>query len=262
MLHWLNEKHYRIAEKTGQFTFLKELKASGKAKKIGFSYHDTADLLDDILTAHPEVDYVLIQLNYVDWESPAIQSRRCYETALRHGKEVIVMEPVKGGTLANPSAEALSLLHEHFSQDTPASVALRFVESLPGVKIVLSGMDDLQQIQENLRERNPLTEEEKEILLKIAQTINSATAVPCTGCGYCLKDCPKQIPIANYFKLYNEISRAPQDGWKISPAYDYLKTQGAAPTDCISCGQCESHCPQKLPIISTICKVTEAFERA
>ncbi len=262
MLHWLNEKHYRIAEKTGQFDFLKELKSKGLAKKIGFSYHDTAELLDEILTAHPEVDCVLMQLNYADWESSSIQSGLCYETAVKHGKAVYVMEPIKGGTLADPPAEALALLKEHFPNDTPASVALRFAESLPGVEIVLSGMASVEQIRENLREREPLTEEERKKLLEIAKIINSATAIPCTGCGYCLKGCPVRMPIPDYFKLYNDISRSPQDGWKITPVYEHLKSRGVACTDCLECGQCEKSCPQQLPIMENLKKVTAMFEKA
>lgn len=262
MLHWLNEKHYRIAEKTGQFNFLQELKEKGKAKKIGFSYHDTAELLDEILTAHPEVDCVLMQLNYVDWESPSIQARLCYETAVRHGKAVYVMEPIKGGTLVNLPDEAMKLFRGHFPHDTPASVALRFAESLPGVEIVLSGMGTVEQIQENLQERQPLTAEEQAALMEIARLINKATAIPCTACAYCLKGCPQNMPIPDYFKLYNDISRTPKDGWKITPVYDKLKSKGSAPSDCLSCGECEKACPQKLPIVELLQKVSSTFEPA
>lgn len=129
MLHWLNQKHYRIAKDNRQFEFLKELKVSGQAKRIGFSYHDTADLLDEILSGHPEVDCVLMQLNYADWESESIQSRRCYETVVKHGKKVIVMEPVKGGTLANPPEEAQKLLVTIGPGHTAYELALRFAES-------------------------------------------------------------------------------------------------------------------------------------
>lgn len=260
MLHWLNEKHYRIAEQTGQFEFLKELKESGKARKIGFSYHDTADLLDEILAAHPEVDCVLILLNYVDWESEAIQSRRCYETAMKHGKKVLVMEPVKGGTLADPPEEARKILSGVDPDASPASLALRFAESLPGVEIVLSGMSDLRQVQENIRERKRLTIREMETMEKAAGIINGTTAVSCSGCGYCLKGCPKNICIPNYFRLYNEFSRNPGDEWKIMPVYQGLKQSHGKPSDCIGCHQCENHCPQKLPITDYLKKVTEKFE--
>lgn len=261
MLHWLNEKHYRIAQKTGQFDFLKELKETGKAKRIGFSFHDTADLLDEILTGHPEIDCVLIQLNFVDWESESIQSRKCYDTAVRHGVSVMVMEPVKGGTLANPSAYIKEMLSQLDSASTPYAMALRFAESLPGVEIVLSGMSKLWQVEENMRDRMPLSEEEKSAMLEIAKRINRSTAIPCSGCGYCLTGCPQNICIPNYFRLYNEISRNPDDGWKIEPAYQGLIQSHGKASDCIGCGQCENHCPQKLPVTDYLKKVSEIFER-
>lgn len=260
MLHWLNEKHYRTAQATGQFEFLKELKAAGKAKRIGFSFHDTADLLEEILTAHPEIDCVLMQLNYADWESESIQSRRCYEAAVRHGVSVMVMEPVKGGTLANPPEEARKLLAELDPESTPYAMALRFAESLPGVEIVLSGMSAGWQVEENMRERFPLSEKEQAGMLLAAKHINSATAIPCSGCGYCLRGCPKNISIPNYFRLYNEISRNPHDGWKIEPAYQGLAHSFGKASECIGCGQCESHCPQKLPIRNHLKLVSAAFE--
>ncbi|MCQ2530249.1 MAG: aldo/keto reductase [Lachnospiraceae bacterium] len=261
MLHWLNDKNYRIAEKLGQFDFLKKLKAEGKAKRIGFSFHDTADLLDEILTAHPEVDCVLMQLNYADWESEAIQAHRCYDTAVRHGVSVMVMEPIKGGTLSTLPEKAAQMLAQIDPESTPSAMALRFVESLPGVEIVLSGMSSLQQIEENVRSRKELTEAEREAMLRVAEEINSETEIKCSGCGYCLKGCPQNICIPNYFRMYNEVKRAPGDGWKITPAYDRaIQTHGKA-SECIACGQCEAHCPQKLPIIDNLKKVAEEFEK-
>ena len=261
MLHWLNEKHYRIAEATGQFDFLKELKETGKVIRIGFSYHDTADLLDEILTAHPEIDCILIQLNYADWGSESIQSRKCYETAVHHGVSVMVMEPVKGGTLADPPADIKEKLLQLNSAYTPYDMALRFAESLPGVKIVLSGMSEVWQVEENMRERTPLSEEERSAMLVIAKQINNATAIPCTGCGYCLKSCPKNICIPNYFRLYNEIRRTPDDDWKIEPAYWGLAQHSGKASDCITCRNCERNCPQKLAITEHLKKVADMFER-
>lgn len=260
MLHWLNEKHYRKAQATGQFEFLKELKADGKAKRIGFSFHDTNDLLEEILTAHPEIDCVLMQLTYADWESESIQSRRCYEAAVRHGVSVMVMEPVKGGTLANPPEEARKMLAELDPEITPYAMALRFAESLPGVEIVLSGMSAGWQVEENMRERFPLSEKEQAGVLQAAKVINRAIAIPCSGCGYCLKGCPKSICIPNYFRLYNDIFRNPNDGWKIEPAYQGLVHSFGKASECIGCGQCESHCPQKLPIRNHLKLVSAAFD--
>lgn len=259
LLHWLNEKNYRIAEKYQEFEFLQEMKASGKVIKTGFSYHDSAELLDEILTAHPEVDYVQLQINYLDWESKAIQSRHCYEIAEKHRKKVIVMEPVKGGTLANPSEEAKKILQELSAEASPASFAIRFAESLPNVEVVLSGMNTMEQLLDNLQEHKPVDEREKQMLMKAADIINCSTEVPCTGCGYCLSGCPKHICIPDYFKLYNEYSRNPQDDWKIMPIYQRLTMEHGKPEECIGCKKCESLCPQKLSVTEYLLKVKECF---
>lgn len=260
LLHWLNDKNYRIAEKYQEFEFLQEIKAAGKAGKIGFSYHDNAELLDEILIAHPEVDYVQLQINYLDWDSEAIQSRRCYEVAVKHGKKVIVMEPVKGGTLAVLPEEAGKLLHQLSHDATEASFAIRFAESLPEVEIVLSGMNTVEQIQDNLKEHQPLSEEEHQALMNIADIINHSTAVPCTGCSYCTAGCPKNICIPNYFKLYNEYIRNPQDDWKIIPVYRKLTEKYGKASDCIVCKSCEKHCPQKLSVTEHLKEVKSVFD--
>lgn len=260
MLHWLNQKHYALAEKYDEFRFLRELKAAGKVKRIGFSFHDTAELLDEILTKHPEVDCVLMQINYLDWESEGVQSRKCYETAIRHGKSILVMEPVKGGTLAKVPAEAEEVLKKIDPARSPAFHALRFVQSLPNVEIVLSGMGALEQMQENLLPVDPMNDEELALLRQAAELINGATAVACTGCGYCVKHCPKNIAIPEYFKLYNEYKQKPRHAWKQQPAYEELaKTRGRA-SECIACGACERHCPQKLPVREHLAGVKEVLE--
>ena len=260
MLHWLNNRNYEIAEQYREFEFLQELKSSGKAKKIGFSYHDTAELLDLILTRHPEVDYVQLQINYLDWESDAIQSRACYEIAQKHGKAAIVMEPVKGGTLASVPAEAETILKDLNPDVSIASHAIRFAQSLPGVEIVLSGMNSMEQLKDNLQDVKPMDEQELRILSKVTEIINGSIVVPCTACGYCLKNCPKNISIPNYFRLYNEYCRDKKDGWKIVPVYEeYGKKFGKA-SECIQCRQCEANCPQKLTITEYLKEVKRAFE--
>lgn len=260
MLHWLNKKNYDLAEEYNEFQFLMELKEKGLAHKIGFSYHDTADLLDEILTKHPEVDYVLLQINYLDWESEAIQSRRCYETCVKHGKKVIVMEPIKGGSLANIPQQARDVLKEIAPDSTPAAHAIRFAQSLENVEIVLSGMNSLQQIEENMKQITPMTEEEMTVLQKVVPFIKGATAVECTACGYCLKHCPKNIAIPQYFKLYNEYKRNPNENWKITPVYDNLALKYGKATDCINCKRCENNCPQNLPITQHLLGVVESLE--
>lgn len=260
MLHWLNDKNYAIAEKFDEFRFLREKKAEGLAKQIGFSYHGDAVLLDRILTAHPEVDTVLIQLNYLDWESEGIQSRKCYEACVRHGKKVIVMEPVKGGTLANIPSEAETLLRSVHPYWTPAEWALRFVQSLPEAEVCLSGMNTVEQVKTNIYPFEPLSEDEFNLLQKTAAIIRGKTAIDCTGCAYCVSHCPKQIPIPQYIKLYNELTRYLGDDWKIIPTYKQFASSYAGASDCVDCRSCEKHCPQNLGIADHMKTIAERFE--
>lgn len=258
MLHWLCQDHYRIAQQLRQFEFLMELKRTGKAKRIGFSFHDTPELLDQILTEHPEVDCVLLQINYLDWDAPGIQSRQCYEVARKHGKDVIVMEPVKGGRLAQVPEEAAALLRKIDDSASPAFQAIRFVQSLEGVQTVLSGMNNPEQMAENLRSVKPMTEEELTLMEKAAKIIHDVTAIGCTGCGYCLSHCPRSLPISQLFALYNTYSLYPRHLWKVEPAYHVLPVAASA---CIGCGACQSHCPQKLPIPDHMKTIAGVFEK-
>ena len=260
MLHWLNDENYAIAEKYDEFRFLREKKAEGKAKRIGFSYHGDAALLDRILTAHPEVDVVLMQLNYLDWESEGIQSRKCYETCLGHGKAVMVMEPVKGGTLAAIPEEAEAKLRTVHPDWTPSDWALRFAQSLPGVEICLSGMGTVEQVRANIQPFEPLTETEIGLLAEVAEIIRGKTAIGCTGCGYCLPHCPKKTPIPQHIKLYNEITRYPGDDWKIVPTYHQVVLSAGKASDCVGCRSCEKHCPQKLTIAEYMKTIAQKFE--
>ena len=259
LLHWLNEKHYAMAEQYDEFGFLRQLKAEGKARKIGFSYHDSPELLDRILSAHPEVDYVQLQLNYLDWDSPTLQAAACYEVAARHGKKILVMEPVRGGHLASLPAEAEQLLRGIRPGESPAAWALRFVTELPQVEVVLSGMNAMAQIEDNMRPFPPLTDEEHSALKTCAELLRSQTAVPCTGCGYCLSHCPNGLPIPKFFALYNDYARDPRHAWKMGHAYDSLAKQFAPASSCIGCGQCAKNCPQKLPIPTHLAEVAKAF---
>ena len=259
LLHGLDGEDAAFAEQQGCFDFLKELKQTGKVKFTGFSFHDTADVLDRILTRHPEVDVVQIQLNYLDWENEIIQSRACWEVCRKHGKPIIVMEPVKGGTLAVIPDEAEKLL----SGEAPAHRAIRFAASREGVALVLSGMSTPEQVEENtsfMSAFNPLTEEETRVLKPVAEIIRKAVAIPCTGCCYCTEGCPAGIPIAKYFGLYNEQKR---DGWQVNAEdrYKALLKNFAPAGDCISCGQCQNNCPQKLPIPELLKQVSNLFDR-
>ncbi|MBQ7113326.1 MAG: aldo/keto reductase [Clostridia bacterium] len=260
LLHMLNGKNYEIAEKHDQFRFLREKKAEGKAKRIGFSYHDNAALLDRILTDHPEVDVVLLQINYLDWDTAGIESGKCYETCVRHGKNVLVMEPVKGGSLANIPEDAAAHLKRMHGDWTPADWAVRFVQSLEGVEICLSGMSSVQQVADNMRPIEPLTKAEVDHLMLCRPMIASKTAIACTDCRYCVSHCPKHIAIPDVFRMYNEVCRYPGDDWKIGASYLQLTKTGGKASDCIGCRRCERQCPQHLPIAETMKLAAEKLE--
>ena len=256
LLHGLDGEDAAYAEGMGCFGFLAEQKRLGRVRYTGFSFHDTAEVLDSILTRHPEVDVVQLQLNYLDWDNPIIQSGACWEVCRRHGKPMLVMEPVKGGTLAAIPAEAEALLHG----EAPAHRALRFAASREGVVTVLSGMSTVAQVEENTQifsDFHPLTGEEEAVLQEVAGIIRRAVAVPCTACGYCLSGCPAGIAIPQFFALYNEHRR---DGWQANAAERYRAVNSAPASACMACGQCESSCPQKLPIMELLRQVSEAFE--
>ena len=259
LLHGLDGEDAEFAEKQGCFDFLQEQKRRGKVRYTGFSFHDTADVLDRILTRHPEIDVVQIQLNYLDWDNPIIQSGACYEVCRKHNKPIIVMEPVKGGTLASVPPEAAALLNG----EAPAHRAIRFAASQDGVALVLSGMSTISQVAENtafMSRFAPLSTDEREVLTEAAQIIRNSVAISCTGCAYCVEDCPAGIPIPKYFSLYNERER---DGWQVNTEGRYKSlTEHFSPAGgCISCGCCETHCPQKLPIRQLLTKVSEVFDR-
>ena len=266
LLHGIEAGSYPHYEKYDCFGWLLEKKQQGLARHVGFSYHDSPELLDEILTKHPEMEFVQLQINYLDWESEWIRSREVYEVVVKHRKPVVVMEPVKGGTLASVPAEAEKLLKEKEPDLSIASWAIRFAASLDNVMVVLSGMSSLEQMEDNLsfmQDFKPLTQEEIALTEKAASIINSQIAVPCTGCSYCTEGCPKKIPIPRYFSLYNEDMREDLEhkGWTINITnYEKRTAQFGKAGDCIGCGQCESVCPQHLPIIEKLRDVSAHFD--
>ena len=260
MLHWLTAGNYRIAEEMNEFGFMRDVKARGQADRIGFSYHDSPELLDEILTAHPETDCVLIQVNWLDWNSATLQAKQLYDVVTRHGKSVMVMEPVKGGSLAKLPDEVAEKLNAADPDMTPAAWALKFAQSLENVEVVLSGMNTLEQIEENMRDVEPITEAQTAVLMDAAEMLRSTIAVNCTGCGYCVSHCPKKIAIPQYMALYNEYARNPGDGWKMQHVFDSIAKNNGKPSECIACGMCEKNCPQKLHIIETLQKLVKPFE--
>lgn len=266
LLHNMNKKTYQIAKDYDSFAFQQQLKAEGRIKVAGISFHDSAELLDEILTAHPEIELVQIQLNYLDWESPTIQSRKCYEVCVKHNKPVIVMEPVKGGILVNQLPEnAKALLKEANPDASPASWAVRFAASQPQVMMVLSGMSAYDQLEDNMSymaDFRPLTEGEKDVIAKVVAAMNSASTIPCTACEYCVEGCPMQINIPKFFAAYNSVQ---QFGQKVlgnqRMYYNVYAEEGGKASQCLGCGQCEGVCPQHLPIIDNLVKVAETFEQ-
>ncbi|MCM1044941.1 MAG: aldo/keto reductase [Candidatus Gastranaerophilales bacterium] len=261
LLHNIGKERYVNTVKYGGFEFMSRMKEQGLVKHIGFSYHDDAKLLDQILTEHPEVDFVQLQLNYLDWESPVIQSGACYETACRHGKSVIVMEPVKGGKLANLPKEAREAFDAAHATGSPASYAVRYAASLDNVMLVLSGMSNLEQLLDNtsyMQDFRPLDRDEQEMLKRITDILNAGNAIPCTDCRYCTEECPKNINIPAYFGLYNMYQVT---GSKTQMYYDRHAMGRGKASECIKCGKCEQICPQHIGIREGLEKFADLYEK-
>ncbi|KGK92040.1 Fe-S oxidoreductase [Desulfosporosinus sp. HMP52] len=264
LLHNIGVISYKKACELDSFSFGINKKKEGKIKSFGMSFHDTPELLDEILTAHPELDFVQLQINYIDWENPSIQSRRCYEIARKHNKPIIVMEPCKGGSLALVPEKADIIMKEYDPKASIPSWAIRFAASQEGVNMVLSGMNTLEQVLDNtsyMADFQPLNLEEYKIINQVSEIINENTAIPCTICRYCEKGCPKKIAIPDYFALYNSTKRAMTDGFSSQFVY-YLNlaaNHGKA-SDCIDCKQCEQACPQHLKITEHLKDVSATFD--
>lgn len=261
LLHALMSNNYQKYTEYHLWDYVKELKSKGLIKHYGFSFHAGPELLDQLLTEHPEVDFIQLQINYADWENPEIASRANYEVARKHGKPIVVMEPVKGGTLADPPSEVKRIFDEVNPGVSYASWAIRFVASLDGILTVLSGMSNMEQMQDNLsymKDFVPLNEKEKAAIKKAQDILGASEEIPCTACHYCTEGCPQQIAIPDIFKAMNrqiskgELQKARKDYQEV--------TESAKASDCIQCGQCESACPQHLPIIRHLQKCAMAFE--
>lgn len=266
LLHALNRESAAAEEQRGGFDFIRRMKEEGKIRHIGFSFHDSAEALEEILKAHPEMEFVQLQINYYDWESKKVQSGKCYETAVKYGVPVIVMEPVKGGTLANMTGEAAHALDALFAgkegaKPSYASYAVRYAASLDNVFLVLSGMSDEAQLLDNtsyMQDFCPLAEEEQQAVEKAVEELAKLPVIPCTKCRYCVDDCPKQIPIPELFEDYNMTVRFGVNEINRNHYAMHVKGHGSA-ADCIKCGKCEGHCPQHLGIRKLLETVAGTF---
>ena len=262
LLHALQEGNYKKYDEWHLWDYVKEMKEKGLIKHWGFSFHSTPERLDELLTAHPDAEFVQLQINYADWNNPDVQSRACYEVARKHGKSIVVMEPIKGGTLANPPKAVRDLLKSANPNLSVASWAIRFVASLDGIISVLSGMSTEEQMEDNLSymaDFKPLSEEEKQVIKKAQDILDGIDSIPCTSCHYCTDGCPMQIPIPEIFSARNK-----QLIWEQKEAgqadYDKAVASRGMASACIQCGQCEGVCPQHIDIINRLQDCAAAFE--
>lgn len=262
LLHALQDGNYKKYDEWHLWDYVKEMKEKGLIKHWGFSFHSTPERLEEILTAHPDAEFVQLQINYADWNNPDVQSRACYEVARKHGKSIVVMEPIKGGTLANPPKAVRDLLTSARPDLSVASWAIRFVASLDGIITVLSGMSTEEQMADNLSymaDFKPLSEDEKKVIKQAQDILDGIDSIPCTSCHYCTDGCPMQIPIPEIFSARNK-----QLIWEQKEAgqadYDKAVSNKGMASACIQCGQCEGVCPQHIDIINRLQDCAAAFE--
>ena len=247
---FMNAKAYEIAS---------QLKKEGKIRHLGFSFHDNAEFLEKILIDHPEVEFVQIQFNYLDYDSVNVESKKCYDVCRKYNKDVMIMEPVKGGELVNLPLKAQEIINK-LEKGSNASYAIRFAASFDGVIMVLSGMSDLNQMKDNIsymKDFKPLTDYEKQELFKVAEVIKENKLIPCTGCRYCVDGCPKQIKIPDMFSILN--TKILNKNYNPN-AYKELAVSSGLASDCIKCGLCEKECPQNLPIRELLEKVNKELK--
>ena len=236
------------------FPWLMDKKAQGFVKNIGFSFHGTPRLLEELLSKYPQLDVVQLMINYLDWESDKVYARQCHEIAVRHNKKIIIMEPVRGGVLADVPDNVKMMFKNADSNRSIASWAIRFAASLDNVMMVLSGMSNLEQVLDNIsymQDFQPLKQDEMQMALLAGQIIAGQASIACTGCAYCVENCPKNIAIPQYFAAFNK---------KDKSHYDALIHNFGKASDCIECGMCEKACPQHLMIRGHLKSVAEEFE--
>ena len=263
LLHALQARNYKKYDQYHLWDFVKEQKAKGLIKHWGFSFHATPDILDEVLTAHPDAEFVQLQLNYADWENPDVTARENYEVARKHGKSIVVMEPIKGGALANPPKEVGKVFKEVDPDASFASWAVRYAASLEGIITVLSGMSNLDQMRDNLsymKKFQPLNAQEQSAIRRAQELMGGVQSIPCTACHYCTAGCPKQIPIPDIFAARNQqlVWGQLEEGKR---QYAEAAAAGGKAADCIACGQCEQACPQQIDVIVRLKDCAAQFDR-
>ena len=261
LLHALQRTTYQKYSDYGIWDFVKEQQAKGLIRHWGFSFHADPDLLEELLTEHPDVEFVQLQINYADWDNPGVASRRNWEICKAHGKPVVIMEPVKGGVLADPIPEVKEVFAHSGRDWSCASWALRYAASLDNLFAVLSGMSSIEQMDDNLRamkDFRPLSPEEQAVIRKAQEALNNDKSIPCTACHYCTEGCPMHIAIPEIFTVINR--RKGSAAFRTVREYNIVTRGKGRAGDCVGCGQCESVCPQHLPIIRllTECRTLES----
>ena len=262
LLHAMQRAFYKKYDEYGLWDFVKEQKAKGLIRHWGFSFHADPDLLEELLEEHPDAEFVQLQINYADWDNPGVASRRNWEICKAHHKPVMIMEPVKGGILADPIPEVRAVFDASGTDVSYASWALRFAAGLDNVHAVLSGMSSLAQMEDNLKtmkDFRPLDNAEMQLIRKAQQALDADKSIPCTSCHYCTRGCPMDIPIPEIFNVINRRKGSPE--FRTVREYTIVTTGRGTAGSCIACGQCEAACPQGLPVISLLQQCKTELEK-
>lgn len=263
LVHNINTPWLKNAINANTFEYVKKMKEDGIARKIGFSFHEKADLLKEFLEEYGDMfDVVLLELNYLDWEDSSIEAHKCYDLCVEYGLDVYVMEPLKGGVIVNPPEDIKNDFKEFNPDKSIASLAIRFCASLDNVKIVLSGMNKMEDLIDNCdtyENFKPIDKPEEEFLEKMAQKLASKLAVACSECGYCVDSCPEMIPIPEYLSLYNTSKNQPESNiYKLY--FEKIADEKVAASECTFCGSCIDYCTQQIDIPSVLEEAIEHFE--